>query len=226
MIPFKDYTSWFNQPALAAGFSYRNQYGDSYENRTRLTEALQLEKENLVYLKQVHSASIQWAEKPGLIPNSDGVLSESKKWVLSIQVADCIPVFLFDSDNRIGLVHAGWRGLTSGILPAALQEFHKHGSDLRKMKVILGPAICTRHFEIGSEIRSKFDPEFVIEKDSGLFVDLKGFARKQLMDQGVHSDLILSDTDCTWENDAQYYSYRKEGDKAGRMFAVMGWQYS
>ncbi len=226
MIPFQDYSSLFGHPALVAGFSFRNERGDTSQDRVHLARALGLDPSRLVIPQQIHSANVVWVKDPGTVPNTDGILTEEAQVILSIQVADCIPVFIFDPHGRLGLVHAGWRGLVANILPNAVKHLKERGSRPEDLVILLGPAICKDHFEIGPEIREKFDPRFVITSGTRLRVDLKGIARNQLENQGVPSDQILTDSGCTWEDTDRYYSFRREGQKAGRMIAIMGWRHS
>ena len=85
--------------------------------------------------------------------NTDGVVTDKKDLVLSIQVADCIPIYLVDPVKKVfGIIHAGWRGIVQKIHCNALKEFINKGSKLNKIKVFLGPSIKSCCFEIQSDI--------------------------------------------------------------------------
>ena len=53
-------------------------------------------------------------------------------------------------------------------------------------------------------------------------LDLSNVVYDQLIDCGVSMDSILLDANCTFCNKS-YFSFRREGDSAGRMVALAGW---
>ncbi|MFQ6614894.1 MAG: peptidoglycan editing factor PgeF, partial [Fidelibacterota bacterium] len=222
MIPFEDYSDLFHHPAFVAGFSCRARRSGKLTDREQLAVELGLDPGKLVYPNQVHSSTVAWVDRPGHYSATDGILTDNKAMTLSIQVADCIPVFLLDAEKAWGLVHAGWRGLVSGIIPNAIRQMNSRGSQSKHIAVVLGPSICAKHFEIGQDIESRFDPRFVLHRDNKTCVDLKGIARDQLMRAGVPAAQITTHDGCTWEEKDHYYSYRREGQAAGRMIAIMG----
>ena len=68
--------------------------------------------------------------------------------------ADCLPVFLADPKRRrVGIVHAGWRGLAAGIIERTLAAMSAVGSPPENVHVAFGPAIAQRRFEVGDEVR-------------------------------------------------------------------------
>ncbi|NOZ74198.1 MAG: peptidoglycan editing factor PgeF [FCB group bacterium] len=226
MTAIQDYSDVFHTPAFVAGFSCRNHHSHHPDDRERLTLELGLNPKHLVIPQQVHSATVAWVNDPGYLTKTDGIITVNKQLVLSIQVADCIPVFLGDGNTGWGLVHAGWRGLVAGILPNAIRKMISKGSHSKNITVLLGPAICSKHFEIGEDIKQQFDPQFVSYRENRLFVDLKGIARNQLVKEGIPENQIIVHSGCTWEDEDRYYSYRREGQAAGRMIAIMGWKHS
>ncbi|RMF10163.1 MAG: peptidoglycan editing factor PgeF [Candidatus Neomarinimicrobiota bacterium] len=221
MTYYVDYSAHFSAPALKAGFSYRT---CPEPVRQVLARSLDLDPEGLIVPHQMHSNRVLWVDRPGPAGEADGVFTRNRNAVCSIQVADCLPILLYHPDGVIGAVHAGWRGLAGGILPAALTRLREQGLEPSSVEAVIGPSICGRHFEIGEEIRDRFPPEFVQEQQGRLQVDLKGMARAHLQQEGVPHRQIYVDPACTWEETGRYFSYRREGQEAGRMIGIIGWR--
>ena len=112
-----DYSDWFDIHGFHALFSKKQVDFSDIEKRKEFVESLSLDHNGLVMLKQVHSNQVQMVKKPGILDSTDGVISNRKDIVLSVQVADCIPLFLVDRETGyFGLIHSGWRG-NKGDLP-------------------------------------------------------------------------------------------------------------
>lgn len=70
----------------------------------------------------------------------------------AITIADCVPAFIAHPSGVVGIVHAGWRGVAGGILPQALRLFAQLGCPVDECYVHLGPSICGRCYEVGSDV--------------------------------------------------------------------------
>lgn len=135
-------------------------------NRAMLKKQLRLPGDPC-WLTQVHGAEVVsvmeatagTGTKPGIGIEADGVYSLQAGEVCAVLTADCLPVLICDkAGTRIAAVHAGWRGLLSGVIEAALDKLGTQGSE---MLVWLGPAIGPDAFEVGEDVRNQF-----IERDS------------------------------------------------------------
>jgi len=83
---------------------------------------LEINAKNLSVPEQIHSALVEFARFPGMYPAADGLVTQDPEIILTLKVADCVPVFLHDpSKNIIGLVHSGWRGTVENIVLNAIQ---------------------------------------------------------------------------------------------------------
>lgn len=117
----------------------------------------------LVTARQVHSDIIRLVKSPtesqlvgdGLITNTPGLL-------LGIQTADCLPVILVDPKRRaVGVFHAGWRGTVKRIVEKGVGEMHRFfGSRARDLKAAIGPCVHGCCYEVGEEVRQKFESQF------------------------------------------------------------------
>ncbi|HEY5558922.1 MAG TPA: peptidoglycan editing factor PgeF [Steroidobacteraceae bacterium] len=192
------------------------------ENRRRLRTALELPSEPS-WLQQVHGHEV--ARLPGTLPEAaDAAVAFERGPVCAVLVADCLPVFLASRDgDRIGVAHAGWRGLAAGVVEATIVAL---GCDPARLVAWLGPAIGPKAFEVGEDVRSVFttgDPAAASHFHAGRagrwFADLTALARRRLMGCGVGS--VHGGGACTVSDPARFYSYRRDG-VTGRM-AALAW---
>ncbi len=128
-----------------------------------------------------------------------------------VLTADCLPVAL-GASGAVAIVHAGWRGLAGGVLEQGVRAVHDLGGP-GEMVAIVGPGAGVCCYEVGEEVHGAFGGA---HRD-GRRIDLKAIARERLLDAGVSEVRILSPcTIC----DERFFSYRREGARAGRQGAV------
>jgi polyphenol oxidase len=128
----------------------------------------------LVTLRQVHSDIIHFVDSVPREPLSgDGLITATPELLLGIQTADCLPVVLVDVKNRaVGIFHAGWRGTVQRIVEKGVGEMHRHfGTRPRDLKAAIGPGIQGCCYEVGDEVRTKFESQF--EYAARLFREVK-----------------------------------------------------
>jgi polyphenol oxidase len=117
----------------------------------------------LVTLRQVHSDIIHQVNSiPAETLTGDGLLTATPGLLLAIQTADCLPVILVDTKRRaVGLFHAGWRGTVQRIAEKGVGEMQRwFSSTPRDLKAAIGPGIHSCCYEVGAEVRQKFDSQF------------------------------------------------------------------
>ena len=128
----------------------------------------------LVTLRQIHSDIIHRADSiPSKPLAGDGLITATPGLLLGIQTADCLPVILLDLKNRaVGLFHAGWRGTVKRIVEKGVGEMHRQfGTRPRDLKAAIGPGIRGCCYEVGEEVRTKFESQF--EYAAKLFHEVK-----------------------------------------------------
>jgi YfiH family protein len=130
----------------------------------------------LVSLRQIHSDLIHRVDESeakreplagdGLITNAPGI-------VIAVQTADCFPIILVDRKRRaVGVFHAGWRGTVQRIVEKGVGEMRKHfTSDPRDLLAAIGPGVQACCYEVGEEVRTKFEAQFAYA--TNLFRELK-----------------------------------------------------
>jgi len=222
---WSEYFEYFNDDSLKVGFTNRYFPHDKTSDRIEFAKLLGLNPDNIVKPIQVHSCDIVECHQSGEFQDIDGVLTNNEELVLSIQVADCIPIFIFDSrTNLIGLVHAGWRGVSKDIVKSIADKLERLNSDLKDVIVLLGPSIRQCCFEIGPEVAKLFDEKYQIKgKGDRSLLDLQGHVIDQFIKKGFSEDQIIDINKCTCCSD-KYHSYRRNGQKTGRMIAMMGFR--
>jgi YfiH family protein len=128
----------------------------------------------LITLRQIHSDIIHRVDSMPREPLAgDGMITATPGLLLAIQAADCLPVILVDSKRRAcGVFHAGWRGTVQRIVEKGAGEMYRHfGSHPRDLKAVIGPGIQRCCYEVGEEVRTKFESQF--EYGAKLFREVK-----------------------------------------------------
>lgn len=188
--------------------------------RKVLAGKLRLPLERIAVPQQVHGRKVEPAVPGQVHRETDGLFTEEPQVVLSLQVADCSPIFFYHRRSGFrGLVHAGWRGLADGVLAAATELVRARGVDLCQMNVVIGPTIETACYEVDSAVTELFSPTVWQLNSKGRFqLDLVGAVREQLIEAGIPEAMINSVDVCT-RCDSRCHSYRRDGELAGRMVA-------
>ena len=183
-------------------------------NRKKLVKYYDLPSEPR-YLNQIHSDKC--LRFNSIECEGDALYTNKKNEVCAILTADCLPIFITDTlGQEVALVHAGWKGLLSGIIEQTLKTF-----DSKNLVAHFGPAISQDSFEVGEEVRDQY-----VSKDIGLKSSFKTISDKQYLDLYVAATLILNSFniykisgghECTFKQRDEYFSYRRDGMHSGRM---------
>jgi YfiH family protein len=184
------------------------------------------------WLRQVHGADLLAFSRPDQLRGAcaDAVYTNQPGLACAVLTADCLPLLLCDEDGtQVAAVHAGWRGLASGVINTAVASFSVAPENLL---VYLGPAIGPEYFEVGEEVyvacadlfaqmsappvwRGNFTPA---NRTDHYFANLYGLARSILAALGVRR--IYGGNFCTYADSERFYSYRRDG-VTGRMISAI-----
>ena len=191
-------------------------------SREEIAHNLEINAKNIAVPEQVHSAVVEFARFSGMYPAADGLVTQNPEIILTLKVADCVPVFLHDpSKNIIGLVHSGWRGTVENIVSNAIKLMQKNGAESRDIRCFLGPAIGKCCYEVDGEVAKKIDDKAKVKMEERKWrVGLHEQISLQLASVGVQKKNIRSSEICTYESQG-YHSCRRDGENAGRMFAFL-----
>jgi YfiH family protein len=174
--------------------------------------------------RQVHGATVISVDRPeaeGLhvLGEADALVTDRAGVLLTVTVADCVPVYFVDPGRRaLGLAHAGWRGTAAGVVGATLARMWDLGSSADEIQVHLGPAICGKCYEVGPEVTAALG----LAPAERSYVDLRERIALQVAAAGVGVDRLTVSSGCTRCNRGRFYSYRG-GDRGRRMCAYLGW---
>lgn len=117
----------------------------------------------LITLRQIHSDIIHHVDaEPDAPLTGDGLVTATPGLLLGIQTADCFPILLVDAKRRaVGVFHAGWRGTVKRIVEKGVGEMHRwFGTRPEDIKAAIGPGIGGCCYEVGEEVRTKFESQF------------------------------------------------------------------
>ena len=208
------------------GIRSEKSYNDLYE-MLGITE-----EDNFVWLNQTHSDHIVIAEKAGVYLDADSVITNKKNLYLSIRVADCINIFLYDPTNKvIANVHSGWKGtvarITSKTIEKMKEVFNTNPEDLI---VCINPSIGKECFEVKEDVEKLFKEEFkeldvdkfITKKDEEHFlIDSVYCVKENIKAMGVKEENIEDSNICTVCNKDKYHSYRADKELAGRNIGII-----
>jgi len=175
---------------------------------------------SIVLAHQVHGTDVHWhdALPEGwlILDGTDGHATSERGVLLTVTVADCIPVYLaVPEKGAIALVHAGWRGTADGILEQCV-ELLKWRGFARSSDIVMhcGVGICGDCYEVGSEVAVRFGLTGTVK------LDLRAVLARQARELGLRE--ITISPSCSAEGREQFFSHRASRGRDGRMVAYLG----
>ena len=203
----------------------------SADNRRRFLEKFGIEENLAIRADLVHgnAVGIVSNQQSGkIIKKTDGLITTDKNLFLTITVADCLPIFIYEPEKEIvGLIHAGWRNLAENILEKTIKKMNENfGSLPENILIGIGPGISQCHFEVKNDLLKEFRPylEETLRKSNGKnFLDLKKIAEIKLINSGLKKENIEISSECTFCLPEKYFSFRRDKPKEPQtMLAVIG----
>jgi YfiH family protein len=212
------------EPPFCNNMSFK--VGDSEQNvkanRDNFFGSLGIDQKLLVIPQQVHSDKIMIADKPGFYPETDGLITALPDLYLIVSTADCYSALIYDHVKKIiAAVHSGWRGTQKKIVTKAIEMMKKDfGCKEDDLFVFIGPGISRDNFEIGKEVAGMFEDKYISQRNGKYYADLKEHILNQLETLGVNKIEVFPG--CTYTESGYLHSYRRDRDKSGRMYSVIG----
>ena len=177
----------------------------------------------LILSHQVHGTQVQWHRQATdgwlVLDGIDGHATAARGLLLTITVADCVPVYLAVPQQRaVALLHAGWRGVAARILEQGVERLTREAR-ARTGDIVMhcGVGICGECYEVGSEVLTQFSGH--PEAAPG-HLDLRGVLVQQARALGLTA--ISTSPWCSAHDREQFFSHRASGGRDGRMVAYLG----
>jgi hypothetical protein len=128
-----------------------------------------------------------------------------------------LPVLLIDEERRaVAIVHCGWRGTAQQIAVRAVERMAaRFGSRPEDLSAAIGPGVGPCCFEVGPEVAERFNREGRVK------IDLRAEVACQLQTAGVSTKRIILGSFCTFCQADEFWSFRREGERAGRMWSAV-----
>ena len=217
--------------SLNLGYATADDRAAVTQNERLTAVALGVAEADFRWAYQVHGIEVHHAEflsanaplgATGI--KGDAVVSHTPGLVCAVKIADCMPVLFAARDgSAVAAAHAGWRGLSGGVLERTVAELRVAPEQLVAW---MGPCIGPTAFEVGEEVRAAFvahDPlaalHVVPRETPGKFLcDMYSIAKQRLSTIGVTD--VAGGEYCTFSQADLFFSYRRE-PITGRMAAFV-----
>lgn len=184
----------------------------------------------LIRLKQIHSAIVRRIENTLSISDpleGDAMVTDKAGLALGVLTADCMPTLVGESNMRVaGAIHAGWRGTLARVsertVGMMIEEFKV---DPKNLTAVIGPHIGVCCYEVGEEVVEMYGQPGLFERRPEWpkpHLNLAEASRRQLVTAGIPAEQIEVSSLCTSCRPNLFFSYRREGEKTGRMLSVIG----
>ena len=231
----------FGMQGLVSAFSSRLDgnmslcFGDtqgSLESRKKFLSAIGIDYRDLICAKQVHGKNVTYVTQinkgcgaldyDSSVSDTDGFLTDQKNVPITILTADCLSVFIYDPLRpAVGIFHAGWRSTEKNICAEGVRLMQeKFGSKPEELLIGFGPSIRVCCCKMENGFKSNF-PFGLINRDGNVYMDIALINTRQLTSCGVKQDNIFDPKLCTFSENKDYFSFRKEAESAGRMISVI-----
>lgn len=228
-----------HHPEITHGFSCRG-WGNLWaknpwrdQNLRLFLKDLEIEIWQLVVARQIHSGNVEVVAKKNrgkIVSSVDGIITQDKETYLGVHVADCLPIFFYDPENKIvAICHAGWKGTLEEIAWTVVEKMKKLGSRPEEVRVGIGPHIKVCCYSVSEERVDLFESKFGEERksvrlrDGRFYLDLTHLNLRQLKRAGVKSGNIEVLPYCTCCDKDKLFSYWRQGSKNfSEMLGVIG----
>ena len=183
----------------------------------------------LVRARQVHGRDVVRVTQHGdtLVGDADALVCDVPGLAIGVVTADCLPVLIATPSGAVAAAHAGWRGLAAGVLAATVAALREIAPDADLAIAVIGPHVGASCYEVDEPVVRALAARFGDAVDAALRetraghceIDLARLARLDLESAGLASERIAAIPDaCTACDPERFYSFRRDGPGAGRLF--------
>jgi YfiH family protein len=214
------------------GCAVQDDYDRIWANYARLLSCIGCPTDPPLRVHQVHGKEVlevRSGEGFDTACKGDALVSGDSRRAISVRTADCVPILLSSGDGCVvAAVHAGWRGIVAGVIPATLKRMMAAtGERISTFRAAIGPCIGMEAFEVGAEVLAEFEKLFgrkapVRSNANGKGnVDLQIASRLQLLGCGIDEQYLDSTDRCTVTHLDEFFSHRRDHGITGRMAAII-----
>jgi YfiH family protein len=196
-------------------------FADPSNEAIEALEALsQTDRDHWAQDEQVHGSSVNVIRAedeiaPFTTP-ADAQVSDRNDLLCAVRTADCLAVLIAGS-KAFGAVHAGWRGLSEGVIDAAVAEIR--ALDDGPLAAAIGPGARGCCYEVGDDLLANFSQYPAAQAQPGR-LDLALIASEQLSSLGVVERYDCGICTICSQRD-QFFSYRRDDGETGRMIGAI-----
>ncbi|MFN2364245.1 MAG: peptidoglycan editing factor PgeF [Halarsenatibacteraceae bacterium] len=216
--------------------NYRLIFSLKGTNDKLLINSLNEKAKRVIQTNQIHSSIIfhLQANKSNITDltiKADGIISADRDTIIRTVHADCLPIYFIDiKEDVFALIHSGWKGTLKKIASKTLKEMvRNYKLNISNIKVVIGPGIDQKNYQVGSEIFLNFKSSWNIDLDffeaekvnNKYRLDLKEANKRLLIDSGLPAENIYVSKLSTFNSENLFESYRRDGETAGRMAAYI-----
>ena len=210
-----------------------------------LCKELDVDYNNIIKTNQSHTDNIEIVKEKinknapdfDVYKNTDGLITNKNKLLLSTTNADCILLIFFDPVKKvIANVHSGWKGTLKRISVKTVLKMQKeYGCSAEDIICCISPSIRKCHFEVDKDVYEMFFNEFqdlnnlneIIEKvENKWHIDTVLINKIILKKQGLKEKNIIDSGICSVCNKDIVHSFRAEGENYGLSTAVISLSYN
>lgn len=198
------------------------------QNREAFFNEIGLSSSQIAFQKQIHSDIITVVNKPGLIGESDAMITTQREIGLAISTADCTPIFIYDrKQNLIAAVHSGWRGTTKRILERTLNRLKdEFGSSAADLVVYVGPSISQKNYEVDEEVAQLFAEKYLLKENKKIYLDVAKANLDMIYNFGIPENQVEESPLCSYAEKDLLHSYRRDRKVSGRSLGVIALKVS
>ena len=201
--------------SLNCGQGSKDNKKNIQKNLKLVAKKMRIKSENLVLMHQTHSNNVVEVKKKNYKEKiyADAMITKMRGISLGVLTADCVPVVLYDSKNKIiGCIHAGWKGAFKDIIKNTIHKIKKISSK-SKIYASVGPCIGLKSYEVDIKFYKKFISKgaknklyFLHKSKSKKLFNLRRFVTDKLKQCKVEVDQVNHDT---FAEKNKFFSYRR-----------------
>ncbi len=166
--------------SLNISYSSQDSSENILQNRHIVENKMNLKQDSLNFCYQIHSNVACTINNPvdnNNLPNADSLVTKVKNLPLAIITADCAPVILVDTKQKVvAALHAGWKGALNGIVENTLKQMYLLGCNAGDIYACIGPCIMQKSYEVDELFYKNFvnqslqNKEFFIQTGNGKYL--------------------------------------------------------